>query len=63
MYQNGGSPLGNMANFIERFNKFRQSFRGDPREEVQNLLNSGQMSQEQLNYITTIAKQFQGFLK
>ena len=63
MYQNGGNPLGNMANFIGRFNEFRQSFKGNPREEVQKLLNSGQMSQEQLNYLSAIAKQFQGFLK
>jgi hypothetical protein len=63
MYQNGGNPLGNVANLVGRFNEFKHSFKGDPREEVQRLLNSGQMSQEQLNYLSTMAKQFQGILK
>ena len=34
---------------IEQFNQFRQSFRGDPKAEIDRLINSGQITQAQLN--------------
>ncbi len=62
MPQNGGNPFGNMFNLMNQFNQFKQSFRGDPRQQVQDLLNSGQMTQDQLEQCESIARQFQGFL-
>ena len=50
------SPMGNM---LSQFNKFRSSFSGDPKQEVQKLLQSGQMSQEQFNQLSQAATQFQ----
>ena len=47
---------------IQQFNQFRQAFQGDPRQQVQNLLNSGQMTQEQFNNLSNIAQQFQQFI-
>lgn len=44
---------------IQQFNQFRQNFRGNPQEEVQKLINSGQMSQQQLNQLQNMAAQFQ----
>jgi hypothetical protein len=38
-------------------NNFRKNFRGDPRQEVQNLLNSGQMSQAQFNQYSQFVMQ------
>ena len=34
-------------NMIQQFTQFCQTFKGDPRQEVQNMLTSGQMTQEQ----------------
>ena len=39
----------NYQNFIKQFNQFRQVFNGDPRQQVQQLLNSGRVSQDQYN--------------
>lgn len=54
----GGNPLGNIMNLINQFNQFKNNFQGDPRAQVQQLLNSGQMSQQQLNQLQNMAKQF-----
>ena len=62
----GGSSGGNMPpmfDMISKFNQFRNSFRGDARQEVQNLLNSGKMSQQQFNQLQNMAQQFSRFLK
>lgn len=42
-----GSQYGNMNGIVQRFNQFRSGFNGDPRQQVQELLNSGKISQEQ----------------
>ena len=46
-------------NMLNQFNKFKQSFNGDPKQQVQQLLNSGQMSQEQFQQLSNAASQFQ----
>ena len=57
--QNG--PFGNMANMMKQFQQFRTNFQGDPKQKVQELLNSGQMSQQQFNRLSQLAQQFQSF--
>ena len=57
-----GGPVGNMMNLVGRFQQFKNSFQGDPRAQVQQLLNSGQMSQEQFNQLSQMASQFQNML-
>ena len=57
------SLFGNMSNMMKQFQQFRNNFQGDPKQKVQELLNSGQMSQQQFNYLSQIAQQFQGFFK
>lgn len=47
---------------IQQFNQFRNSFQGDPKQKVQELLNSGQMSQQQFNQLQQQATQFQQLL-
>lgn len=56
--QNGMFPF----TMIQQFNQFRQNFQGDPRQQVQNLLNGGQMTQEQFDNLSAIAQQFQQFI-
>lgn len=58
-YQPNNSQMGNMQNMFSQFQQFRNNFRGDPRQQVQDLLNSGKMSQEQFNYLSQLAQQFQ----
>ena len=64
---NGGmnmpGPLGNLMNMISQYRQFKSQFQGDPKEQVQQLLNSGQMTQEQYNQLSNIAAQFQNFVK
>jgi hypothetical protein len=47
---------------IQQFQKFKQQFTGDPQAEVQKLLTSGKLSQQQLNQLQSMAQQFQGLL-
>ena len=35
--------------FLQRFNQFRQNFNGNPQQQIQQMLNSGKISQEQYN--------------
>ena len=58
--QNNGN---NMLNLMQRFQQFKNSFQGDPREQVQNLLDSGQMSQEQFEKLSQMAQMFQGMMR
>ena len=43
------TPLGNIGALMKQFQQFRQMFQGDPRQQVQQLLNSGRVTQEQYN--------------
>lgn len=56
-------PMGNMTNLIGQLNQFRNQFRGDPRQTVQELLNSGRMSQEQFNQYRNMANQIQQMMR
>ena len=53
----------NMMNLMMQWNQFKSTFRGDPKQQVQQMLNSGQMSQEQFNKIAQMANQLQGMFK
>ena len=44
---------------MQRFQQFQQMFRGDPRQQVQQLLNSGKVSQGQYNQAVQMAQQMQ----
>ncbi len=51
-----------MTNLVNQLNQFRQSFSGDPKQQVQQLLNSGRMSQSQYNQLSQMATQIQNML-
>lgn len=55
-------PMGNMQQMMQSFNQFRQTFKGDPKQKVMEMLQSGAISQEQLNQAQQMAQQFQQFL-
>ena len=52
----------NPMQMIQQFNQFRNNFKGDPQQEVQRLLQSGKMTQPQLNQLQAMATQFQNVL-
>ena len=56
-------PMGQFQQMMQQFQQFRQSFQGDPKAEVQKLLQSGKMSQQQLNQLQAMAQQFQHLIK
>lgn len=56
-------PGNNPIQLIQQFQQFKRNFKGDPRQQVQDLLNSGKMSQEQLDQCTSMARNLQGILK
>lgn len=47
---------------LSQFNQFRNMFTGDPKQRVQELLNSGQMTQEQFNQLSHKANQLRHLL-
>lgn len=51
--------MASLENMLSEFNNFRSSFQGDPRQQVQQLLSSGKMSNEQFNKFSEMAKQIQ----
>ena len=50
------SPMGGI---MQKFQQFQQMFRGDPRAKVQELLNSGKVSQQQYNQAVQMAQNLQ----
>ena len=49
----------NQDGMFQRFQQFRQNFKGDPQQQIQQLLNSGKVSQAQYNRAVQMAQQFQ----
>ena len=49
----------NQNPLMQRFNQFRQMFKGDPRQQVEQMLNSGKISQVQYNQAVQMAQQIQ----
>lgn len=46
-------------NFLQKFMQFKQSFKGDPQQQIQQLLNSGRITQEQYNAAVQKAQMLQ----
>ena len=55
----GNGPMQMMQQFMQ----FKQNFKGDPKAEVQKMLQSGRISQAQLNQVQQMAQQFQSMLR
>ncbi len=55
-------PMGNMAQLAQQFQQFKQNFKGNPQAEVMRMLQSGQITQQQLNQAQQMAQQFSRFL-
>lgn len=55
-------PMNATTQLMQRFQQFQQTFRGDPKQQVQQLLNSGRVSQGQYDQAVRIAQQMQRIL-
>ena len=53
---------GQQNNMLAQFQKFKQSFNGDPNQTINQMLQSGKVTQEQVNRATQIANQMKGML-
>lgn len=53
------APTNNMQSIMQRFQQFQRMFTGDPRQQVQQLLNSGKVSQQQYDAAVQMANQLQ----
>lgn len=59
------NPFGNLFSRVQEFMQFSQQIRQaniDPQRQVQQMLDSGQVTQEQLNYVMPLAQQFYSFI-
>lgn len=55
LYNGMNQPQNNM---MQRFQQFQKMFKGDPKQQVQQMLNSGMVSQQQYNNAVQMANQF-----
>lgn len=59
---NSGNLFPNPQYLVNQFNEFKNSLQDDPQQMVQQLLQSGRMSQSQYNQLRQMASQFQQIL-
>lgn len=62
-----GNPIfdayqNNFFSLLDRFNQFKAQFQGDPKQQVEQLMRSGQMTKEQYDYLSGMAQRFQGMM-
>lgn len=65
MFGQNKQPTGNsMFDMVQQFQNFRQQMQGkNPIEEINKLLQSGQISQQQLNHAQQMAQQMQSMFR
>lgn len=54
--------LGMVRDLKQQFARWRQTFNGDPKEAVMNMVQSGKLTQEQLDTAQQLAQQLQNLL-
>jgi hypothetical protein len=57
------TPNPNNQDMLQQFMQFKNTFRGDPKQMVMNMLANGQITNPQLQQVMQMARQFQGLLK
>ena len=55
----GGQQMNPMAMIMQKFQQFQQGFRGNADQQIQQLMNSGKVNQQQYNQAVQWAQQFQ----
>lgn len=62
-FNSNPNPMGQMGNFINQFNQFRQTFMGNPEAQVKQMIQSGRMSQSQFEQLAQTANQLRQLIK
>lgn len=57
------SQMGQFQRMMQQFQQFKANFNGDPKAEVEKMMQSGKLTQQQLNQLQAVARQFQGLLQ
>ena len=55
--------MGQFQRMMQQFQRFKANFNGDPKAEVEKMMQSGKLTQQQLNQLQAVARQFQGLLQ
>ena len=55
--------IGQFQRMMQQFQQFKANFNGDPKAEVEKMMQSGKLTQQQLNQLQAVARQFQGLLQ
>lgn len=59
----GAKPMDNgIQQFINEVRNFERTFKGNPKQEVQQMLNSGKLSQQQFNQYAQMANQIMAMM-
>ncbi|MEE0900685.1 MAG: hypothetical protein UIM25_07285 [Bacteroidales bacterium] len=53
----------NISQIVNDFNNFKNNFKGDPRAEVEKMMRSGQLSQEQFNQYAQMANELSKYIR
>lgn len=53
------NPFQNVQMLMQRFQQFQKSFSGNPAQQIQQMMNSGKISQPMYNQAVQMAQQFQ----
>ena len=61
LFDQYGNKGGN--DFLNQFNQFKKSFSGNPQQMIQQMLNSGKITQDQLNQAMQRANQLMKLMK
>ena len=57
------NPFNNMQNMMAQFNQFKQTFKGDPQETINKMLQNGQINQTQIDQAKQMAQQFRSMMR
>ena len=51
--------FGNVNNLMSQYQQWNQTFQGNPEQQIRNMLNNGQLSQQQFNIAAQLAQTIQ----
>lgn len=51
--------FGNINNLMSQYQQWNQTFQGNPEQQIRNMLNNGQLSQQQFNIAAQLAQTIQ----
>ena len=63
MMRNNASAMNGAGNIVQRFMQFRNGFQGNAQQQVQQMLSSGRVTQQQYNQAVQQAQQLADMLK